>query len=55
MIVTRKKEKCNFRINVGGHEISQKQCIRYLRVMLDDSLTWNQYIAHVPRKLSNGC
>jgi len=24
MIVTRKKEKCNFCINIGGHEISQK-------------------------------
>jgi len=30
MIVTRKKEKCNFRINIGGNEISQKGCIRYL-------------------------
>jgi len=55
MVVTRKKEKCNFRINIGGHEISQKECIRYLGVMLDDSLTWKQHIAHVSRKLSNGC
>ena len=55
MIVTRKKEKCNFRINIGGHEISQKECTRYLGVMLDDSLTWKQHIAHVSRKLSNGC
>jgi len=55
MIVTRKKEKCNFRINIGGHEISQKECIRYLRVMLDDSFTWKQYIGHIPRKLLHGC
>ena len=55
MIVTGKKEKCNFHINIGGHEISQKQCIRYLGVMLDDSLTWKQHIAHTSSKLSNGC
>ena len=55
MIVTSKKEKCKFRINIGGHEISPKECIRYLGVMLDDSLTWKQHIAHVSRKLSNGC
>ena len=35
MIVTSKKEKCKFRINIGGHEISPKECIRYLGVMLD--------------------
>jgi len=55
MIVTRKKEKCNFCINIGGHEISQKECIRYLGVLLDDSSTWKQHIGHVSRKLSNGC
>jgi len=33
MIVTREKEKWNFRIYIGGHEISQKECIRYLGVM----------------------
>jgi len=32
-----------------------KECIRYLGVMLDDSLTWKQHIAHVSHKLSNGC
>jgi len=55
MIVTRKKVKCDFRINIGGHEISHKECIRYLGVMLDDSLTWKQHIAHVSRTLSNDC
>ena len=55
MVVTRKKEKCNFHINIGGHEISQKECIRYLGVMLDNYLTWKQHTAHVSRKLSNGC
>jgi len=45
MIVTIKK--CNFRINIGGHEISQKECIGYLGVMLDDSLFWKQHIAHI--------
>ena len=54
IIVTRKK-KCNVRINIGGHEVSQKECIRYLGVMLDDSLTWKQYTAHVSQTLSNGC
>jgi len=24
MIVTRQKENCNFRLNIGGHEISQR-------------------------------
>jgi len=42
-------------MSIGGHEISQKERIRYLGVMLDDSLTWKQRIAHVSRKLSNGC
>jgi len=53
MIVTIKKENFNFRINIGGHEISQKECISYLGVMFDDSFTWKQHI--VSRKLSNGC
>jgi len=47
MIVARKKEKCNLRISIEEHEISQKVCIRNLGVMLDDSLTWKQHIAHV--------
>jgi len=53
MIVTRKKEKCNFHIKIGGHEISQKECIKYLGVMVDDS--WKQHIARISLKLSNGC
>jgi len=43
MIVTRNKEKCNIPIKIGGHEISHKGCIRYLGVMLDDSLTWKKH------------
>jgi len=55
MIITRKKEKCNYRMNIRGHEMSQKECIRCLGVMLGDSLTWKKHIAHISRKLSNGC
>jgi len=29
MIVTRRKEQCNFLMKIGEHEISQNECIRY--------------------------
>jgi len=44
MIVSRKKEKCNFHKKIGGHEISQNQFISYLGVVFDEFLIWKQYI-----------
>jgi len=32
-----------------------EKSIGYLGVMLDHSLTWKEHVAHVSRKLSNGC
>jgi len=55
MIVTRKRNKGNFHIKIGGYEISQEECYQVFR----GDVWWFLYLeatyCTVSRNLSNGC
>ena len=56
MIVTKKKldKHLKFEIKIDYHVISNKECIKYLGVLIDNNLDWKHHIKQVCKKISSG-
>jgi len=52
MIISNKKHTDRCEIKLGEHIIEQVKQIKYLRVILDDRLSWKPHIQHVCSKVS---
>ena len=54
MLISRKKEKSQFKIFVNDNEISKNDHIKYLGVLLDNKLTWHYHMEKVRTKVIKG-
>ena len=54
MLISRKKEKYQFKIFINDNEISKNDHIKYLGVLLDNKLTWHYHIEKVRTKAIKG-
>ena len=54
MLISRKKEKSQFKIFINDNEISKNDHIKYLGVLLDYKLTWHYHIEKVRTKVIKG-
>ena len=54
MLISRKKEKSQFKIFINDNEISKNDHIKYLSVLLDNKLTWHYHIEKVRTKVIEG-
>ena len=54
MLISRKKEKFQFKIFINNNEISKNDLIKYFGVLLNNKLTWHYHIAKVRTKVVKG-
>ena len=54
MLISRKKEKSQFKVFINDNEISKNNHIKYLGVLLDNKLTWHHHIEKVRTKVIKG-
>ena len=55
MIFTNKKDKLlNITIEIGGTEIKQVSCTKFLGIYLDNLLKWDAHINYIVKKISSG-
>ena len=54
MLISRKKEKSQFKIFKNDNEISKNDHTKYLGVLLDNKLTWHYHIEKVRTKVIKG-
>ena len=54
MLISKKKEKSEFNISINNNDITEKDHIRYLVVLLDNNLTWHYHIEKVRSKVVKG-
>ena len=54
MLISRKKDKSQFKIFINNNEISKNDHIKCLGVLLDNKLTWHYYIEKVRTKVIKG-
>ena len=43
----------HFQFHVGGHKLSNTDCVKYLGVFIDNKITWKEQVCHVVNKLAN--
>ena len=43
----------NFQLHVGGHKLSNTDCVKYLGVFINNKITWKEQVYHVVNKLAN--
>ena len=55
MVITNKKRKPSLTLKIDDNIINQNTCIKYLGVLIDDSLDWNAHIHRVCSKVASGC
>ena len=55
IIITNKKAKLDYTVKIDQTTIKQSKCIKYLGVLLDDSLSWKPQIDRVSSKMASGC
>ena len=55
IIITNKKVKLDYTVKIDQTTIKRSKCIKYLGVLLDDSLSWKPQIDRVSSKLASGC
>ena len=53
-LIRKKKEKSEFNISINNNDITEKDHIRYLGVLLDNNLTWHYHIEKVHYKVVKG-
>ena len=53
-IITNNKAKLDYTVKIDQTTIKRSKCIKYLGVLLDDSLTWKPQIDRVSSKLASG-
>ena len=51
LISKKRKEKSEFNISMNNNDITEKDCIRYFGVLLDNNLTWHYHIEKVRSKV----
>ncbi len=51
---SRKNTTNKINLSINNEAIAQKDCIKYLGVLLDKNLSWKNHIQHVKLKLSKG-
>ena len=55
-LVTNKKYNLDhFKVSSNNSEIKRNECIKYLRVLIDDKLCWKNHIDYKCLKISKGC
>ena len=54
MLISRKKEKSQFKFFINDNEISKNDHTKYLGVLLDNKLTWHHHIEKVRTKVTKG-
>ena len=54
MLISRKKEKSQFKIFVNDKTISKNDHIKYIGVLLDNKLTWHYHIEKFRTKVVKG-
>ena len=54
MLISKKKEKSEFSISINNNEITEKDHIIYLGVLLDNNLTWHYHIEKVRSEVVKG-
>ena len=53
MIVSRKHNQLtDFNVKINDKNITRTTCVKYLRVFVDDKLTWSNHVAYLENKLS---
>ena len=55
IIITNKKEKPSYDIKIDQTTLCQNSCIKYLGVLIDDTLTWKPQVDKMCSKLASGC
>ena len=55
IVITNKKKKPNYQIKIDKNVITQTNCIKYLGVLIDESLSWKPQIYKLCSKLASGC
>ena len=55
IIITNKTEKLNYTAKIDQTKIRQSECVKYLGILLDNSLSWKAQIERVSAKLAGGC
>ena len=55
MVISNSTKQLKLKLMIKKHEIKQKQEIKYLGVLIDNTLTWKAYIKLVCTKLARGC
>ena len=52
---SKKRQNENFTLQLGNHNISQVNSVKYLGVHIDEMLTWKTHISNLEKKLSRAC
>ena len=49
------KRRAKFNLKIDNNIINQNTCVKYLGIMIDDSLKWKSQIHKMCSKLASGC
>ena len=54
-MITNKRRRAKFNLKNDNNIINQNTCVKYLGIMIDDSLKWESQIHKMCSKLASGC
>ena len=55
MVISNSTKQLKLKLMINKYEIKQKQELKYLGLLIDNTLTWKAYIKLVSTKLARGC
>ena len=55
IMITTKRRRAKFNLKINNNIINQNTCVKYLGIMIDDSLKWESQIHKMCSKLASGC
>ena len=54
-MITNKRRRAKLNLKIDNNIINQNTCVKYLGIMIDDSLKWESQIHKMRSKLTSGC
>ena len=55
IIFTRKKSQTNYNIDIQGNRLQRVSQTKYLGVIINEKLKWNDHVDYISKKISKGC